>query len=113
MIVCAEEITRDEGINQMRIQSRWLAIMLATCSFSGVGFTKEIIPTPAADRYRTDVYEIKRPNGYTLYEFETSKLTNNHTHGAKKEAIFSYNKGNFFGMINFDLIKDDPELTFE
>jgi len=66
----------------------------------------------SADRHRTDVYQIKRPNGYTLYEFETSKLTNNHTHGTRKQALFSYNKGNFFGMLNFDMTKDDPEMTF-
>ena len=66
----------------------------------------------SADRHRTDVYRIKRPDGYDLYEFETSKLTNNHTHGTKKEAIFSYNKGNFFGLLDFDLTKNDPEMTF-
>ncbi len=66
----------------------------------------------SADRHRTDVYQIKRPNGYTLYEFETSKLTNLHTHGTKKEAIFSYNKGNFFGMLTFDLTPADPTVTF-
>ena len=66
----------------------------------------------SADRHRTDVYKIKRPNGYDLYEFETSKLTNNHTHRTKKEAIFSYNKGNFFGLLDFDLTKEDPEMTF-
>ncbi|MDP6635773.1 MAG: alkaline phosphatase D family protein [Phycisphaerae bacterium] len=66
----------------------------------------------SADRHRTDVYQIKRPNGYTLYEFETSKLTNNHTHRTKKQALFSYNKGHFFGMLNFDMTKDDPEMTF-
>lgn len=66
----------------------------------------------SADRHRTDVYQIKRPDGYTLYEFETSKLTNNHTHGTKDQALFSYNKGNFFGMLTFDLTKNDPEVTF-
>ncbi|MBC8348460.1 MAG: alkaline phosphatase D family protein [Verrucomicrobia bacterium] len=66
----------------------------------------------SADRHRTDVYKIKRPDGYDLYEFETSKLTNNHTHGTKKEAVFSYNKGNFFGLLDFDLTKKDPEMTF-
>jgi alkaline phosphatase D len=66
----------------------------------------------SADRHRTDVYRIKRPTGYDLYEFETSKLTNDHTHGTKKEAIFSYNKGNFFGLLDFDLTKNDPEMTF-
>ena len=67
----------------------------------------------SADRHRTDVYEIKRPNGYTLYEFETSKLTNNHTHGTRKDALFSYNKGNYFGLVEFDLTQDDPEFTFK
>ena len=67
----------------------------------------------SADRHRTDVYEIKRPNGYTLYEFETSKLTNNHTHGTKKQAIFSYNKGNFFGQLEFEQGIEDPTVTFK
>jgi len=66
----------------------------------------------SADRHRTDVYRIKRPNGYTLYEFETSKLTNNHTHKTKRQAVFSYNKGNFFGLLTFDLTKADPQMTF-
>ncbi|MCP4849142.1 MAG: alkaline phosphatase family protein [Verrucomicrobiaceae bacterium] len=66
----------------------------------------------SADRHRTDVYQIHRPDGYTLYEFETSKLTNDHTHGTKKEALFSYNKGNYFGSLSFDLNGDDPVMTF-
>ena len=41
-----------------------------------------------ADRHRTDVYKIERPKGYDLWEFETSKLTNMHTHGTKKDAEF-------------------------
>ncbi len=66
----------------------------------------------SADRHRTDVYEIKRPKGYTIYEFETSKLTNNHTHGTRKKALFSYNKGNYFGLLTFDLAAADPTVTF-
>lgn len=66
----------------------------------------------SADRHRTDVYEIKRPDGYTLYEFETSKLTNNHTHGTKKQAIFSYNQGNFFATLEFEQGVEDPQVTF-
>jgi alkaline phosphatase D len=66
----------------------------------------------SADRHRTDVYEIKRPNGYTLYEFETSKLTNDHTHGTKKEALFSYNQGNFFATLEFEQGVADPSVTF-
>ena len=67
----------------------------------------------SADRHRTDVYKIERPNGYTLYEFETSKLTNNHTHKTRKPAIFSYNKGNFYGLLTFDTNPDDPTVSFE
>jgi alkaline phosphatase D len=66
----------------------------------------------SADRHRTDVYKIQRPNGYPLFEFETSKLTNEHTHPTKEEALFSYNEGNFFGLLTFDLTRDDPEVTF-
>lgn len=67
----------------------------------------------SADRHRTDVYKIERPNGYDLYEFETSKLTNEHTHGTNKKALFSYNEGNFFGLLTFDFEKQDPEVTFQ
>ena len=67
----------------------------------------------SADRHRTDVYRIKRPGGYDLYEFETSKLTNNHTHATRKQAMFSYNKGNFFGLLSFDLTAPDPTVTFQ
>ncbi|MDX1564533.1 MAG: alkaline phosphatase D family protein, partial [Phycisphaeraceae bacterium] len=64
----------------------------------------------SADRHRTEVFKIKRPNGYTLYELETSKLTNNHTHRPNKAAIFSYNKGTFFGLMRFDFTKKDPTM---
>ncbi|QDT67258.1 Alkaline phosphatase D precursor [Planctomycetes bacterium MalM25] len=67
----------------------------------------------SADRHRTDVYQIARPNSYDLYEFETSKLTNDHTHPTKKEALFSYNEGTFFGLLRFDTTKPDPEVTFQ
>lgn len=67
----------------------------------------------SADRHRTDVYRIERPNGYDLYEFETSKLTNLHTHKTREEALFSYNEGNFFGLLTFELAPPDPEVTFE
>lgn len=67
----------------------------------------------SADRHRSDVYKIERPNGYDLYEFESSKLTNLHSHQPNEKALFSYNQGNFFGMLKFDLSKTDPEVTFE
>jgi len=67
----------------------------------------------SADRHRTDIYKLERPDGYDLYEFETSKLTNNHTHGTKKQALFSYNQGNFYGLLRFDLTQPDPTMTFQ
>ncbi|MCC9641126.1 alkaline phosphatase family protein [Rhodopirellula sp. JC740] len=67
----------------------------------------------SADRHRTDIYKIERPQGYDLFEFETSKLTNDHTHPTKEEALFSYNEGNFFGKMPFEFEKPDPEVTFE
>lgn len=67
----------------------------------------------SADRHRTDIYRIERPNGYDLYEFETSKLTNDHTHPTKPKAVFSWNKGNFYGLLTFDLTQADPVLTFD
>lgn len=67
----------------------------------------------SADRHRTEIWKIDRPNGYTLYEFESSKLTNMHTHPTRKEAVWSYNQGNYFGLFQFDLTKDDPEVTFK
>jgi alkaline phosphatase D len=67
----------------------------------------------SADRHRTDVYKIVRPRGYDLYEFETSKLTNDHTHPTSKKALFSYNQGNYFGLLRFDFTQPDPALTFE
>jgi alkaline phosphatase D len=66
----------------------------------------------SADRHRADVYQIKRPNGYTLYEFESSKITNNHTHATRPMALYSHNAGNFFGVLDFDLTKEDPEVTY-
>ncbi len=67
----------------------------------------------SADRHRTDIYKLERPDGYDLYEFETSKLTNKHTHDTKPEALFSYNKGNFYGLMRFDFTRDDPVMTFQ
>lgn len=66
----------------------------------------------SADRHRTEVWKIVRPGGYTRYEFESSKLTNMHTHGTRAEALWSYNRGNFFSLLTFDLTAADPEVTF-
>src|SRR5690606_18284624 len=46
----------------------------------------------SADRHRSDAWRLERPGTYDLYEFNSSRLTNQHVHGEMKEALFSYNK---------------------
>ncbi len=69
----------------------------------------------AADRHRTDLRTIARPGGYRLYEFESSRLTNVHTHKVVKtdELIWGYNETCSFGLMTFDTTLEDPTVTFE
>jgi alkaline phosphatase D len=67
----------------------------------------------SADRHRSDVWKIKRDVGYTLHEFESSRLTNQHVHGRMPGAAFSYNAKQSFGLLTFDTKKRDPEVTYE
>jgi len=67
----------------------------------------------SADRHRSDVWKIKRPKGYDLYEFESSKLTNIHTHRLMPGALFGYNETCSFGMLTFDTTCPDPNVTYE
>ncbi len=66
----------------------------------------------SADRHRSDLWKIERPDGYALYEFESSRLTNIHTHGIMKGCIYGYNKTCCFGLLGFDTTKQDPEVTY-
>lgn len=71
----------------------------------------------AADRHRSDLRKIKRPNGYDLYEVMSSKLTNVHTHGLMENAkgselIMGYNKKCSFGLMEFDTTQTDPQVTY-
>jgi alkaline phosphatase D len=67
----------------------------------------------SADRHRSDAYKTEREAGYPLYEASSSRLTNIHTHGLIKHALFGYNKKCSFGLLTFDTTKADPELTYE
>lgn len=67
----------------------------------------------SADRHRSEARTIERQNGYTLYEFESSRLTNIHTHGLIPGAIFGYNKKCSVGLITFDTTGPDPQLTYD
>jgi alkaline phosphatase D len=66
----------------------------------------------SADRHRSDVYKIERESGYPFYEFESSRLTNEHSHTTMKDAIFSYNALQSFGLLSFDTTRTDPEVTY-
>lgn len=69
----------------------------------------------AADRHRTDLRRIPNPGSYTLYEFESSRLTNRHTHPVVKTEglVWGYNKTCSFGHMKFDTTRDTPQVTFE
>ncbi len=66
----------------------------------------------SADRHRSDAWKIPRQNDYDLYEFESSKLTNIHTHELMPGSIIAYNEKCSFGELEFDLNEMDPKVTF-
>ena len=66
----------------------------------------------SADRHRSDMWKIERPDGYTLYELNSSRLTNQHVHTEMDAAIFSYNKKQSFGTVDFDTTAADPTITY-
>ncbi|MCP4609948.1 MAG: tetratricopeptide repeat protein [Planctomycetes bacterium] len=67
----------------------------------------------SADRHRSDIWKIERPQGYDLYEFESSKLTNIHTHKIMPGSLFGYNKKCSFGRLQFDTSIPDPQVTYK
>jgi alkaline phosphatase D len=68
----------------------------------------------AADRHRHDARVIEREKGYPLYEFMSSRLTNQITHGRSGlGTLFMYNEKCGFGKITFDFSKDDPTVTYD
>jgi alkaline phosphatase D len=67
----------------------------------------------AADRHRSDAWKNERPGAYPLYEFQSSKLTNVHTHGVLKGSLFGYNEKCSFGLLKFDTLAKDPSVTYE
>ena len=69
----------------------------------------------AADRHRSDLRITRRPNGYDLYEFESSRLTNRHTHSVVKTPglVFGYSQTCSVGMMSFDTTQADPRVRCE
>ncbi len=66
----------------------------------------------SADRHRSDAWRIDREQGYPLFEFESSRLTNLHTHGPQPGCLFSYSSKCSFGQLTFDTTRPDPEITY-
>lgn len=73
---------------------------------------KEGVILMSADRHRSDLWKIKRTRGYPLYEFNSSRLTNQHVHPEMEAAMFSYNKKQSFGTVDFDTTLEDPEIIY-
>ena len=67
----------------------------------------------SADRHRTDIRKIERPNGYALYDWENSRLTNQIFHPFEPGALMEYNAKQCFGLLTFDTSKSDPSATFD
>jgi alkaline phosphatase D len=67
----------------------------------------------AADRHRSDAWKIERENGYDLYEFESSRLTNIHTHKIMPDSLFGYNEKCSFGLLKFDTARKEPTVTYQ
>jgi alkaline phosphatase D len=67
----------------------------------------------SADRHRSDVWRIERPEGYALYEFESSRLTNEHVHRVMEGSLFGYNEKQSFGLLTFDTKLPEPTVTYQ
>lgn len=67
----------------------------------------------SADRHRSDLWKINRSNGYPLYEFNSSRLTNQHVHPEMKQAEFSFNKKQSFGLVTFDTTAKKPSVNYK
>lgn len=69
----------------------------------------------AADRHRTDLRITTRDNGYDLYEFESSKLTNRHTHPVVKTPglVWGHSKTCSYALMKFNTKAADPIVRFE
>jgi dipeptidyl-peptidase 4 len=67
----------------------------------------------SADRHRSDAWRIDRPGSYDLFEFNSSRLTNEHLHETMNEALFSYNAKQSFGLVSFNTMEEDPTVTYD
>ncbi len=68
----------------------------------------------SADRHRSDAYKIDTEidGMYPLYEFSSSRLTNQHVHKIIDSSLFGYNEKQSFGRVDFDLTAEDPTVAY-
>jgi alkaline phosphatase D len=67
----------------------------------------------SADRHRSDAWKIERDQDYPLYEFMSSRLTNQHYHPLESGALFGYNEKPSFGKLTFNTKISDPSVTYD
>ncbi|MEN8774354.1 MAG: alkaline phosphatase D family protein [Akkermansiaceae bacterium] len=68
----------------------------------------------SADRHRSDAYKVDTEieGMYPLFEFSSSRLTNQHVHKLIGHSLFGYNKKQSFGRVDFDLTAEDPSVKY-
>ena len=68
----------------------------------------------SADRHRSDAYKVDTEikGMYPLFEFSSSRLTNQHVHKIIDHSLFGYNAKQSFGRIDFDLTIEDPTVKY-
>ena len=47
-----------------------------------------------------------------MYEFSSSRLTNQHVHRLIESSLFGYNDKQSFGRVDFDLKAEDPTVNY-
>ena len=68
----------------------------------------------SADRHRSDAYKVDTEieGMYPLFEFSSSRLTNQHVHKLIDHSLFGYNEKQSFGRVDFDLTVEDPTVKY-
>ena len=68
----------------------------------------------SADRHRSDAYKVDTEieGMYPLFEFSSSRLTNQHVHKLIDHSLFGYNEKQSFGRVDFDLTVEDPTIKY-
>lgn len=66
----------------------------------------------SADRHRSDLWRNAREGDYPLYEFVSSRLTNDTFHPPVVGAEFSYFEHPSFGLVRFNTKSESPRVSY-